>query len=123
MILVKINGNIYEFHIATSLLPFFFFGDTGDPSLAPPTPLYRCSESALPDELLDEWLLTEDTLLALEDREDPEEEDRLLDLDLLLLLGRLFCLAGLQMQMFTDNSSKSGYHKCHLRVYTFSHLY
>lgn len=78
-----------------SVLAFFFFGETGDPSLAPPTPLYRCSESALPEELLEEWLLIEDMLLALEDREDPDEEDLLLDLDPLLLLCPRPCLPGL----------------------------
>lgn len=78
-----------------SVLAFFFFGDTGDPSLAPPTPLYRCSESALPEELLEVWLLTEEILLALEEREDPDEEDLLLDRDPLLLLRPLPCLPGL----------------------------
>lgn len=38
-------------------------------------------------------------LLALEDREDPDEEDLLLDLDPLLLLCPRACLPGLQIQM------------------------
>lgn len=48
-----------------------------------PTPRYKCSESALPLELLDVWLLKEDTLLLLEDRDD--DDDRLRDRDALSL--------------------------------------
>ena len=74
-------STVYTWHQG---LPFFFLGEMGAPSFLSPTPRYRCSESALPLELLDVWLLMDDRLLALDDRDEPDDDDRLRDRDELL---------------------------------------